>query len=202
MTKKFYPFFIALFLHLLIVIISSLLLDDVPTLIITQTKNLINVNFNGGNTGGKAGEKIARPLNSTNTKPNQSTDSNSKSNSMMNKSSSLESMAGNGTGAGSGTGTGSGEATGVGSGISFGEAVTSFKEPTYPRLALRRGIEGSLKIKISISPEGVPQEVIVLSSSGHEILDNAAVEAAKTWKFQSQTAVYSVIKTIVFKIKN
>lgn len=103
---------------------------------------------------------------------------------------------------GTGSGSGSGEASGNGSGISFGDAVTSFKEPAYPRLALRRGIEGSLKIKIVVSPEGVPREIIVLTSSGHEILDKAAIDAVRVWKFIPQAKPYFVLKTIVFQIKN
>lgn len=199
MIKKFYPFFIALFLHILIVIISSLVLDDIPPLIIAQTQNLINVNFSSsGNTGGRAGEKRAKQFNLSNTKSTQENSSGP----ILNKGSGVDIIAGNGTGTGSGAGTGTGESSGIGSSVSFGNAVTNFKEPTYPRLALRRGIEGNLKIKITISPVGLPQEVIVLNSSGHEILDNAAVEAAKTWKFKSQAEAYSVIKTIVFQIKN
>lgn len=191
MSKKYYPFLIALFLHVLIVIVSGLLIDDVPTLLITETKNLINVNFSSGNLGGKEGGKVSKKVSSLSSEPNL----NSTSSSIGNTN---QSSSGKGFGFGSGTGTGSGEATG----ISFGDAVTSFKEPAYPRLAIRRGIEGSIKIKISISPAGIPQEIVVLNSSGHDILDNAAIEAAKTWRFQAQALAYTVTKTIDFQIKN
>ncbi|NOT80077.1 MAG: energy transducer TonB [Bacteriovoracaceae bacterium] len=195
MSKKYYPFLIALFLHVLIVIVSGLLIDDVPNLLITETKNLINVNFSSGNLGGKEGGKeggkVSKKVSSLSSEPNL----NSTSSSIGNTN---QSSSGNGIGFGSGSGTGSGEA----SGISFGDAVTSFKEPAYPRLAIRRGIEGSIKIKISISPAGIPQEIVVLNSSGHDILDNAAIEAAKTWRFQAQSLAYTVTKTIDFQIKN
>lgn len=191
MSKKYYPFLIALFLHVLIVIVSGLLIDDVPTLLITETKNLINVNFSSGNLGGKEGGKVSKKVSALSSEPNL----NSTSSSIGNTN---QSSSGKGFGFGSGTGTGSGEATG----ISFGDAVTSFKEPAYPRLAIRRGIEGSIKIKISISPAGIPQEIVVLNSSGHDILDNAAIEAAKTWRFQPQALAYTVTKTIDFQIKN
>ena len=70
-------------------------------------------------------------------------------------------------------------------------------------MAIARGIEGNLKVKIKISPEGHSLETIILKSSGSEILDTAAVNAIKKWVFVKREikTFYFVEKTIVFQIK-
>lgn len=199
MPNFFSPFILAIILHIFIVVSAGLLNEKTSDNLISQSKNIINVNFSGsGNTGGRVGDKIVKQLKSSSTEIKQVNGPALE----LNLGSTVNGNEAIGTGNGSGTGAASGEGSGLGSGISFGDAVTSFKEPAYPRLALRRGIEGSLKIKIVISPEGFPQEIIVLTSSGHEILDKAAIEAVRVWKFTSQAKSYFVLKTIVFQIKN
>jgi len=49
----------------------------------------------------------------------------------------------------------------------------------YPPAALERGWEGEVKLNIHVLADGDIGEVIVLNSSGHEILDDAAVEMVK-----------------------
>jgi len=55
--------------------------------------------------------------------------------------------------------------------------------PQYPGLALRRGIQGTVELQILVTPEGRTGEVKVVHSSGSSILDNAAVQTVKGWKF-------------------
>ena len=45
--------------------------------------------------------------------------------------------------------------------------------PAYPKSARRRGWEGTVRVRVSIDTAGRPVNVIVLSSSGRKILDNA-----------------------------
>ncbi len=53
------------------------------------------------------------------------------------------------------------------------------KNQRYPRIALDRGIEGVVKLKISLDGQGNITEVEILESSGNASLDEAAVTAAK-----------------------
>lgn len=56
-------------------------------------------------------------------------------------------------------------------------------KPRYPRMAIKRGIEGSVVVKILINELGLPYEVSVLKSSGFKVLDEAAKKTAMQWKF-------------------
>lgn len=205
MTNFFYPFLITLFIHFLFVISSGLLIDKVSEDFSYKSNHLINVNFGSGqSSGGRSADKKNKHASSpdgSSVKPISSPNIDLGSNSSS-SSSDVSPSIGSGSGNGSGNGSGDIAGSGSGSGVSFGEAVVSFKEPVYPKIALRRGIEGSLKVKIIVSPEGTPQDIIVLSSSGHDILDKAALEAVKVWKFSPQIKSYFVLKTIVFQIKN
>jgi protein TonB len=56
--------------------------------------------------------------------------------------------------------------------------------PAYPRLARRRGYEGLVVLLIRVSTGGMCLSVEVLESSGHTVLDRAAVAAVKKWRFK------------------
>ncbi|QDK40797.1 hypothetical protein DOM21_04865 [Bacteriovorax stolpii] len=94
-----------------------------------------------------------------------------------------------------------GSAEGPGSGGGFNESVTSFSEPDYPRLAVKRSLEGQVKLRVNVSSEGLPESTAILESSGHDILDRAALEATKKWRFQKKGYPYAVEKNIVFKLR-
>lgn len=55
--------------------------------------------------------------------------------------------------------------------------------PEYPKLARKKGWEGTTLIKALVSENGVPVQTVVEKSSGHPMLDNSAKEAVKQWKF-------------------
>jgi len=55
--------------------------------------------------------------------------------------------------------------------------------PPYPTRAIMRGYEGSVLLNVHVLPNGEPGEVTVFKSSGHKILDNAALKAVKKWRF-------------------
>ena len=48
----------------------------------------------------------------------------------------------------------------------------------YPQEAVARGIEGEVRLILKLSPTGSVAEVSIAVSSGHAILDNAAIRAA------------------------
>ena len=82
----------------------------------------------------------------------------------------------------------------------------------YPEEARRNNINGSLRLLVSIMPDGSVAEIDVLQSSGHAVLDNAAIrivqmaspfqpftnemrrttdrlEIIRTWKFENRASV-------------
>ena len=60
-------------------------------------------------------------------------------------------------------------------------------EPKYPKLAIKRGYEGVLKLEILILKSGIVKEVFIRKSTGFEILDKAGVDAAFKSKFYPLT---------------
>lgn len=53
----------------------------------------------------------------------------------------------------------------------------------YPRLAQLRGWEGKVVLKVRVSASGKATDILVETSSGHELLDEAAIEAVRSWRF-------------------
>lgn len=56
--------------------------------------------------------------------------------------------------------------------------------PDYPARALRSGQEGLVKLLVSVSAAGAPEEIEIEVSSGHAVLDQAALEAVRRWRFE------------------
>lgn len=56
--------------------------------------------------------------------------------------------------------------------------------PVYPRLARQRGWEGLVSLQVRVSALGEVEEVWVESSSGHAVLDQAALNAVGKWRFR------------------
>jgi len=54
--------------------------------------------------------------------------------------------------------------------------------PTYPELAKRMSITGSVKIVVTVSPNGSIKEAKLMG--GHPLLANAALDAIKQWRFE------------------
>jgi protein TonB len=65
--------------------------------------------------------------------------------------------------------------------------------PDYPSLAQDRGLQGRVILKVHVLPTGKPDNITVGKSSGHKILDDAAIKAVLAWSFEparrGQTAV-------------
>ncbi|KJG15953.1 energy transducer TonB [Photobacterium angustum] len=53
----------------------------------------------------------------------------------------------------------------------------------YPRLAKRRGIEGTVLVEVLIAKDGHQVKQKLIKSSGANVLDNAALKAIKKWRF-------------------
>jgi protein TonB len=59
--------------------------------------------------------------------------------------------------------------------------------PLYPLRARRLGYEGIVMLKVLIDEDGRVDDLRVLKSSGHRVLDRAALSAVKKWLFEPGT---------------
>jgi TonB family protein len=56
--------------------------------------------------------------------------------------------------------------------------------PAYPPLARLRGYQGVVVLFVEVLADGHVGQASIRRSAGHEILDRAAMEAVRTWKFE------------------
>lgn len=106
----------------------------------------------------------------------------------------------------------SGKATEANSAPAFTEAnfranYAHNPKPHYPAIARSRSWQGKVLLRVKVSAQGLSDDVTVEQSSGHEILDESAIEAVKKWRFipakRGDTPVASsVIVPIDFKLRN
>lgn len=55
--------------------------------------------------------------------------------------------------------------------------------PPYPLMARRMGYHGKVILNVEVLAEGTAGQVLLYQSCGHDILDNAALQTVKTWRF-------------------
>ena len=89
----------------------------------------------------------------------------------------------------------------------FHANYASNPKPEYPSVARSREWQGKVMLRVQVSVEGLSDAVKVEKSSGHEMLDDCAVEAVKKWKFipakRGETAVASsVLVPISFSLND
>jgi len=56
--------------------------------------------------------------------------------------------------------------------------------PRYPPQALRRGESGTVLLRAHVGADGVPYAIDLVQSSGSRLLDHAASEALRRWRFR------------------
>jgi TonB family protein len=66
-------------------------------------------------------------------------------------------------------------------------------QPVYPAIARAAGAQGSVRVEVVISEQGEVESAQV--SSGHPLLREAAVEAAKQWRFEPVQAEGRAVKS-------
>ena len=75
----------------------------------------------------------------------------------------------------------------VGEGKTLVQAQPRFHEnrpPTYPELARRRQLEGTVVLEAVVGGGGKVDDLAVYTSSGHQLLDEAALQAVRGWFFE------------------
>ncbi len=78
--------------------------------------------------------------------------------------------------------------------------------PNYPLASRRAGEQGTVTLRVRVSPDGLATRVAVERSSGSQHLDAAALEAVKAWRFtparRGADAVESwMLVPIVFRLE-
>ena len=75
------------------------------------------------------------------------------------------------------------------------------KQLFYPPEAVARGIEGEVRLILKLSAEGAVVEVSIAASSGHAILDNAAIKAALAMGRLSGASSRELILPVIFRLQ-
>lgn len=82
----------------------------------------------------------------------------------------------------------------------------SLMPPHYPYRALRRGIEGWVKVSFLITKQGKVKDVLLIDSKPSGIFDQAALEAVSRWTFkprihEGQKVATRAEQTVKFQLK-
>jgi len=184
MPKFSYSLAIAFAFHILILAVSTYFVDNEPLPFLIDSKSIIN-NVQLGH----------KPAHSSHTVENLKSQTKSVSLNVNSASGSESASEGGSPEAQSGNGNGN-------SSYDFTTSAVSYKEPIYPRLAIKRELQGDVSVKVTVSSEGKPTNIEILKSSGHDLLDRAAIDAMAGWRFLPRPTSYFVEKNIVFKLKN
>jgi protein TonB len=98
-------------------------------------------------------------------------------------------------GGGGGDGRGVPGGLGLGGGMQDRGALPLVRvEPQYPPQAARRGLEGWVQLRFTITTAGTVSEVAVVKSS-NPVFERAAVEAVRKWKYEPQMQSGAAVAT-------
>ena len=71
------------------------------------------------------------------------------------------------------------------------------RKPDYPRQAIDRNLQGRVLLMVEVRPDGSVGTIEVKTSSGHGILDQAAIRAVRDWTFTPATAQGRPVRSLV-----
>ena len=71
----------------------------------------------------------------------------------------------------------------------------------YPPEAVARGLEGEVRLILTLSASGSVEDVAVAASSGHPVLDNAAIRAAYAMGKLSGSPSRELILPVLFRLQ-
>lgn len=72
--------------------------------------------------------------------------------------------------------------------------------PRYPREAMQEGLSGRSLLKAVVDAQGAVAAVVVERSSGHAVLDEAAVEELRGWRFTRTDAKRAVPELSIVRV--
>ncbi|HET9407752.1 MAG TPA: TonB family protein [Candidatus Sulfotelmatobacter sp.] len=64
----------------------------------------------------------------------------------------------------------------------FVRRAKSRVQPAYPELARKMNIVGTVKVEVVVAPNGIVRDARIVG--GHPVLAQAALDAAKKWRFE------------------
>lgn len=68
-------------------------------------------------------------------------------------------------------------------GPAFDAAYLNNPRPGYPAVARRMGLTGEVRLRVTVDKAGHPERVALHASSGSDVLDRAALDAVRGWRF-------------------
>ena len=71
-------------------------------------------------------------------------------------------------------------------------------EPAYPPLALAARVQAAVRVSVKVAPDGSVQDVSIME--GHQLLNTAAIEAVRQWKFTTSPSGGSTNVTLQFQL--
>jgi protein TonB len=71
----------------------------------------------------------------------------------------------------------------------------------YPEEAVAQGLEGEVRLLLRLAPDGTIVDVQIASGSGHALLDQAALNAARNMHRLPDTGVTELILPVVFRLQ-
>lgn len=71
----------------------------------------------------------------------------------------------------------------------------------YPPEAVARGLEGEVRLLLTLDADGTIREALVAAGSGHAILDEAAVKAAFAMGRLPEAGAHEVLLPVVFRLR-
>lgn len=71
----------------------------------------------------------------------------------------------------------------------------------YPPEAIARGIEGEVRLIVKLSADGAVENVSIAASSGHPLLDNAAIKAAYAMGRLTGATSRELILPVIFQLQ-
>ena len=71
----------------------------------------------------------------------------------------------------------------------------------YPQEAVARGIEGEVRLILKLSADGAVDNVSIAASSGHPLLDNAAIKAAYAMGSLTGATSRELILPVIFQLQ-
>ncbi len=91
------------------------------------------------------------------------------------------------------------------SGVIFEHDSLNNEQPQYPKISKKRGDEGRVLLEVFVESDGSVARVELVKSSSYGLLDKAAIDAIKKWKFIpakkfGQYISSSVLIPVTFKL--
>lgn len=71
----------------------------------------------------------------------------------------------------------------------------------YPPAAIALGLEGEVRLLLSLSTEGAILDINIASSSGHPLLDQAALQAVQKMQHIPDTGLREMLLPVIFRLQ-